>query len=143
LDLCCLNRPFDDQTQPRVNVEAQAVVLIFQGLQSRGHQLCTSTALAVENARNPNVDHRRRVKALLDQAEVSIPHGKALDARVLELKKFGFREFDAYHVGSAEAGACDRLVTCDDQFLKAARRSSATINVMVTDPISLVSEVDF
>jgi predicted nucleic acid-binding protein len=57
--------------------------------------------------------------------------------------RLGFKEFDAYHVASAEAGACDRLVTCDDRFLKTARRNAATIKVTVTDPISLVSEVDF
>ena len=55
----------------------------------------------------------------------------------------GFREFDAYHVASAESGGCDRLITCDDRFLNAARRNAAKISVRVTDPISLVSEANF
>ena len=97
--------------QLRVNLEAQAVVLIFQRLQPGGHQLCSSTALAVENGRNPKADRRRKIEALLNQAEVWIPHSEALDQRVLELRQLGFHEFDAYHLASAEAGACDRLVT--------------------------------
>ncbi len=27
LDACCLNRPFDDQTQPRIALETQAIFL--------------------------------------------------------------------------------------------------------------------
>ena len=29
LDTCCLNRPFDDQTQDRIRLEAEAVILIL------------------------------------------------------------------------------------------------------------------
>jgi hypothetical protein len=30
LDVCCLNRPFDDQTQDRIRLEAEAIVLILE-----------------------------------------------------------------------------------------------------------------
>jgi len=46
-------------------------------------------------------------------------------------------------VASAEAGGADRLVTCDDQFLKIARRHADKIKVTVTDPLRLASEDDF
>ncbi len=29
LDTCCLNRPFDDQTQAHIHLEAEAVLLIM------------------------------------------------------------------------------------------------------------------
>jgi len=29
LDVCCLNRPFDDQTQARIRLEAEAVLIIL------------------------------------------------------------------------------------------------------------------
>lgn len=143
LDLCCLNRPFDDQTQPRVNLEAQAVVLILESVERAAHQLCGSTALAVENNCNPNAHRRRKIEELLTRAAVWIPHRGAMDTRVLELKRLGFREFDAYHVASAEVGQCDRLVTSDDQFLKVARRNAGRIAVTVSDLISLVEEANF
>jgi hypothetical protein len=53
------------------------------------------------------------------------------------------KEFDAYHIAAAETAGCDRVVTCDDLFLKAARRNAGRIAVTVTDPIRLVSEVSF
>ena len=32
LDVCCLNRPYDDQTQDRVHLECEAVLLILSRL---------------------------------------------------------------------------------------------------------------
>ncbi len=29
LDVCCLNRPFDDQTQDRIRMESEAVLMIL------------------------------------------------------------------------------------------------------------------
>jgi len=72
-----------------------------------------------------------------------IAHDKVIDKRAVELRKLGFKEFDAYHIAAAEMAGCDCLVTCDDNFLKAARRNAAKIGVTVTDPIRLVSEVAF
>jgi hypothetical protein len=143
LDLCCLNRPFDDLSQPRVNLEAQAVVLILEACQRGRHELCNSTALEVENSRNPDGDRRRKVEELLRKAATRVAHSQAVDERVLQLVLLGFPEFDAYHTAFAEAGWCDRLVTTDDRFLRAAARNSATIGVQVTDPIRLVAEADF
>ena len=35
LDVCCLNRPFDDQTQDRIRLESEAVLLILTTLNFR------------------------------------------------------------------------------------------------------------
>jgi hypothetical protein len=34
LDACCLNRPFDDQTQDRIHLESEAVILILHHVRS-------------------------------------------------------------------------------------------------------------
>ncbi|HPZ08922.1 MAG TPA: hypothetical protein PL110_12455 [Candidatus Eremiobacteraeota bacterium] len=34
LDTCCLNRPFDDQTQDRNRLEAEAIMIILLNLAS-------------------------------------------------------------------------------------------------------------
>jgi hypothetical protein len=143
LDTCSLNRPFDDLSQPRVNLEAQAVVLILDACQRGRHEFCGSTALDVENGKNPDADRRDKVTQLLTGARHRVPHTRAVDERVLQLVLLGFQEFDAYHVAFAEAGRCDRLVTTDDRLLRAAARNPGTIGVRVTDPIRLVAEVDF
>ncbi len=30
LDACCLNRPFDDQTQDRIRIEAESVIILLK-----------------------------------------------------------------------------------------------------------------
>jgi len=143
MDLCCLNRPFDDQSQARVALESQAVVLILEKVDRGEHALCNSAALVVENSLCPKIQRRLEIEALLDHAGIWIAHDKGIDKRAVELRKLGFKEFDAYHIAAAETAGCDRLVTCDDNFLKAARRNAARIGVTVTDPIRFVSEVAF
>ncbi len=32
LDVCCFNRPFDDQTQEKIHLEAEAVFIILSSL---------------------------------------------------------------------------------------------------------------
>ncbi|WP_256875183.1 hypothetical protein [Nostoc sp. C052] len=42
LDVCCLNRPFDDQTQERIRLEAEAVLLILANCQTGEWQMLVS-----------------------------------------------------------------------------------------------------
>src|SRR5437773_5838878 len=81
LDLCCLNRPFDDQSQARVSLESQAVVLILEKVDRGEHSLCNSAALVVENSLCPKVQLRLEIEVLLDRADQWIAHDKAIDAR--------------------------------------------------------------
>jgi predicted nucleic acid-binding protein len=143
MDLCCLNRPFDDQSQARIALESQAIVLIIERIDHGEHTLCNSAALVVENSLSPRTQVRLEIDVLLERADHWIPHDRAIDVRAAELRKMGFKEFDAYHIAAAESASCDRLVTCDDKFLKTARRNTAKIEVTVTDPVRLVSDVDF
>ena len=103
LDLCCLNRPFDDQSQARIALESQAVVLILEKVDRGEHTLCNSAALVVENSLSPRMKVRREIDALLGRADVWIAHDKAIDDRAGELRKLGFKELDTYHIAAAEA----------------------------------------
>jgi hypothetical protein len=62
LDVCCLNRPFDDQTQERIRLEAEAVRLILERCQSGEWQLLGSEVIDVELRRTPDIT-KRDVKA--------------------------------------------------------------------------------
>lgn len=53
LDTGVYNRPFDDQTQPRIWLEALAFSIILQMVESGDLELITSTVLAYETGRNP------------------------------------------------------------------------------------------
>ncbi len=45
LDVCCLNRPFDDQTQDRIHLESEAVILILKRVRSGNWEWISSEAV--------------------------------------------------------------------------------------------------
>jgi hypothetical protein len=53
LDTSAYQRPFDDQTQPRIFLESQAVVMILQMIEAGILDLVSSSVLEYENSRNP------------------------------------------------------------------------------------------
>ena len=58
LDMCCYNRPYDDQTQTRIALESQAKLHIQSMIKEGRYDLVGSYALDYEVSRNP-FDMRR------------------------------------------------------------------------------------
>lgn len=54
VDVCCLNRPFDDQTQPPIKLETQAILEMLTYCQTGEWQLVNSTPLESEIYQIPN-----------------------------------------------------------------------------------------
>jgi hypothetical protein len=54
LDTCCLNRPFDDQTQMRVRLEAESVLVILARIENGDWVWIGSEVLKDENVRIEN-----------------------------------------------------------------------------------------
>ncbi len=137
--MCCLKRPFDDQSQPRVRLEADAVLAL---LESPGTvEPVRAAALDLENSRNPVRARAERVQAWLDGLPLPELRGEVLEARVAALLGIGFAGFDALHVASAEAVGAEVLVTCDDRLLRASQRVANELRVRILDPLQLFSEV--
>ena len=59
LDTSALKRPFDDQSQPRIALETEAIVTVLAMIQGREADLLTSSVLEYENSRNPQTERRR------------------------------------------------------------------------------------
>ena len=72
LDVCCLNRPFDDWGQPRIRLEAEAVLEILERCQKKDWQLINSFALIKEIQRTTDPNRRQQVAAALDLANRTI-----------------------------------------------------------------------
>jgi len=61
LDKCIYNRPFDDQTQPRIWLETMTFTMILQMTESQQVGLVTSSVLGFENSNNPFPERREWV----------------------------------------------------------------------------------
>src|SRR5438128_680599 len=111
LDMCCLKRPFDDQSQRRIRLESEAVLGMLS-LESSEFSFVHSPALILENSQNPIKERALRVTQWLLAQPTSEYNWKTLEDRTAELMKLGLKNFDALHVASAEQAGADVLATC-------------------------------
>lgn len=114
LDTNVYNRPFDDQTQPRIWLETLAFAVILQMTDAGSIALVSSSVLAYENSRNPVPARRRWVERCLAGADVYQPVDEDIRARAEELEEAGVRPLDALHIACAEAAGSNLFLTCDD-----------------------------
>jgi predicted nucleic acid-binding protein len=141
LDACCLNRLTDDQSQARIRDEAEAVESILRLVRAGKAAWVSSTALEIEINRNPDVDRRHDVAALLALAnEVVVPQSRSAE-RATFLQKLGFDPFDALHLACAEEGQADVFLTTDDDLIRRAGRRINEIRTRVMNPVSWYQEV--
>src|SRR3712207_3798027 len=98
LDVCCLNRPFDDQTQDRIRLEAEAVILILRHLEAKQWQWIGSEAVELEITQTPDQERRTRIQLLASQIDESVRIESRQVARAQELQELGFHSVDALHL---------------------------------------------
>ncbi len=139
LDSCCYNRPFDDLSQIRVRLEAEAVEWILEESRSERFTIVTSDYLSLELIRNPDPSKRADALVMTAYAGLHVAISEALARRAEEIETLGIAGFDALHLAAAEAAGCDHLVTTDDGLLKKSKRHSNQLNVSVLNPIDIVS----
>ena len=140
LDVCCLNRPFDDRRQSRIALEAQAVLEILNHCQNGTHKLITSSSLQAEIAQTPNLERQTNVMILLAIAKIKVLHSPALEKRIHEIQQMGFTPYDAAHLASAEKGKADIFLSTDDRLLKKAQKNANLIQVSVNNPVQWLIE---
>ena len=68
LDACCLSRLTDDQSQPRIHEEAEAVERVLAQVRLGAVDLISSEALQDEARRNPSMERRLEAETLLSLA---------------------------------------------------------------------------
>ena len=139
LDCCCFNRPFDDLSQIRVRLEAEAVEWILEEARGGRFTLVTSDYLLLELLRNPDHVKRDNTIAMTQYAALHIPAADALRDRAMRIEELGFTPFDALHIASAESAKCSFLVTTDDRLLKKSQRHQSHLMVSIVSPIEVTT----
>jgi predicted nucleic acid-binding protein len=141
LDTCCLNRPFDDQTQMRIRLEAEAVLAILARIENGDWVWIGSEVLKDEIEQMPDTQKLGRVKLLSGFIQESIEIGEKEINRAMKLQKEGFQVFDSLHIACAESAQVDVFLSTDDGLLKLAKRMSKRLNVRIENPLVWVEEM--
>jgi predicted nucleic acid-binding protein len=134
LDVCCLNRPFDDQSQNRVRLEAEAVLSILEMAGTRKLELASSDIIHDELSQMPDDERREKVELLLGVTSRHISLTAAIERRATELQTWNITPLDALHLASAEAARADYFLTTDDYLLRRARRHAEELKVKIENP---------
>ena len=115
--MCVYNRPFDDQSQPRIMFKTQIFIMMLSMISDGWFGLINSFALEYENSKNPNIENMLKISDLLGYSTDYISCNEGILDRSLEFEKYGLMRMDAVHIACAEKAKVDFFVTCDDNLL--------------------------
>ena len=104
-------------------------------------QLVSSDALIFEIGRNPHPTRQDFAAEAIAGASTYVRLSQAIEARARELNQNEIDTLDSLHLASAEEGKADFFCTCDDTFLKKARREIKG-ETKVVSPLELAEEIE-
>ena len=140
LDSCAPIRLFDDQSQPRVRTESEAVESFLRFYIQGRVEWLTSEVLDAELLKDRDEERRERALRLSSHATEKIILNEKSFRRAADLERFGYGAFDAMHLAAAEQAGVDRLLTTDDRFIRQAGRALGNPTVAVRNPVNWVKE---
>jgi len=78
LDNCCFNRPYDDQSQPRIRLETEAKLEIQERIRIGEVELVWSYIIDLENAANPFAERSEGIRRWRGKASMMITESNEL-----------------------------------------------------------------
>lgn len=143
MDVCCYNRPMDDQTQERVHVETEAIFYILKNLDKRGWDLIGSSVVEYEFKKNSDVIKQQSAYKFFDYTKTTynILDYPDTQARANIFQSHGIGSIDSLHLAISECAGVEVLLTTDDRFIKAAKRTDTKVKVI--NPLIWLMEVSY
>ncbi len=140
LDMCCYNRPYDDQTQMKIAMEAQAKLYIQDMIRSKKLELISSYILRYECGNNPFPMRKDAILDFIDKnafGYVGDERKTVVEEKAAEIMKTGIKFKDACHVASAIYAGCDYFVSTDKRLLKYRSKE-----IKMVTPIEFIVEIE-
>lgn len=138
LDNCMFNRPFDDQSNIKILLEAEAKLNIQENIRLGLYELVWSYMLDFENEKNPFRERREQIGKWKKYARTDMVAEDGIIQLANSLHHLGLKKFDALHIACAVAAEADYFLTTDRGILK---KSGLIEDIQVKDPIDFIREV--
>ena len=135
LDMCCFNRPYDDQTQLRIQFESVAKLMVQSLIVDGQIDFVWSYMLEFENSKNPFAEKRNTILAFKPYAVEVVHPDPTVEAIATNLQGKGLKAYDSLHIACAIHSGCDYFLTVDKKVLN---KPCAEINI--TDPVIFINQ---
>jgi len=118
LDNSALNRPFDDQSNSIVRLEAMAMFFIFELIERKKIKLVNSSVVEYENSKNPFLERKIWISGYLSQSLFYQKLNLKIKERAKEITSMKISSIDSLHLASAETARVDYFITCDYDIIR-------------------------
>jgi hypothetical protein len=133
MDVCCINRPFDDQKNERIRMESEAVLAILNRCLF-DWTLIGSEVIDYEISKTPDIERQRKAERIISISKEKVFVNDVIAARALEIEKIGLKPTDSLHISCAEMSA-EVMLTTDDEILRSAIKKNASLKIRVMNPV--------
>jgi len=136
MDLCCFNRPFDDQLQQKIYLETEAKLFIQKKIKDGEYKLIWSYILEYENSVNPDEETRNSIQKWEGVAIRTIVENQTVTSMASDLNKSGFGIKDALHIACAINAQARYFITVDRGILK---KREIIKDLSIINPLEFIS----
>ena len=140
-DNCCYNRPYDDQTQAKIQMETNAIMDIINYSKENNCLIYSSAIVELETKKNGIPDKKNLVLIFYNSIK---PNKIQFDTSVINrakelLVRYNIKRKDALNIAYCELENIDYLLSTDKLFINASKR--AILNLKVMNPRDFIEEV--
>jgi len=137
LDNCCFNRPYDDQSHLKIELETKAKLKIQEMIVDGELEWVTSYILEQENDDNPYLERKIAVGDFFKYAIIDLDETQEIIKIAEQARETGLKTKDSLHVACAIVANCDYMLTTDKRFLK-----YKDDRVQVVNPMQFLIEME-
>lgn len=135
LDICCFNRPFDDQSDLIVRLQTEAKLHVQEMIREGMLSLIWSGIMDLENAVNPDVNRKVAIANWKQLGIENVTVSMRVEEIAETLAKIGVKPMDALHVACAIEAHAECFLTTDKALL---RKMAKHDKIRVVDPVDFI-----
>ena len=139
LDMCCYNRPYDNQSRQKIYLETEAKLFIQRKVKDGIFNIAWSYMLDYENSANPNIDAKVSIQKWESIASLVVLVSPETIVCAGELKKIGFGIKDSLHIACAIEAEAKYFLTVDKNILK---KRDAVNEIIIISPVEFITLED-
>lgn len=141
LDLCCFNRPYDDQSFLSIYIETQAKLGIQDLIEEENSiYLIWSFIMDYENASNPDSFVSREISYWRNKASIIVNKNEEIIKQAENFFAVGLGKKDSLHIASAIDAGAGFFITVDKGIINKKDRVTALRICSPVDFISIIEE---